>query len=98
MIAVKQDVISGVDVATVRTGSVVIGSHTKAGGVGSFECMSSDELEGGRLVQMGVSGKNSADKIGDGKARGFPEWGKMATGVSRWGSGPGTSPFFLQAF
>ena len=80
-----------------RTGGVVISSCAKAGGVVGLEGMSSDKLEHGGLVQVRVHGKNSADELGDGETGWFPEWGKVATGVSRWGSGPGASPFFLQA-
>ena len=72
--------ISGVGVAAVRTGSVVIGPRMKTGGVNGLKRMSCDELEGSGLVQAGVGGKNSVDEVGDGKTRGFPEWGK------RWGS------------
>ena len=97
MVTLEENVVGGVGVAAVQTRSVVVGSRAEVGGICGFECMSGDELESGGLVQMGVGGKNSADEVGDGEAGWFPEWGKIATGVSGGRGSLSTSPFFLQA-
>ena len=97
MVAFEKDVVGGVELAAVGTRGIVVGSCAEASGVIALECVSSNELEGGGLVGTGVGGENSADEVGEGKAGWFPEWGEAVTGVSGRGSGPGASPFFLQA-
>ena len=76
VVTVEQNVVRGVEFAAVGTRGVVVGSRSEAVGVVALESVSCDELEGGGLVGTGVGGQDSADKVGDGKARWFPEGGK----------------------
>jgi hypothetical protein len=97
MVTVEKDVVGGVELAAVGTRGVVVSSRAEASGIVSLECMSCDKLEGSGLVGTGVSGENSADKVGEGKAGWFPEGGESAMGVSGRGCGPSVSPLFFQA-
>jgi hypothetical protein len=59
-------VVDGIGVATVRACGVVISSDAKAAGVGCIKCMACDELECGRLVQVGIGSEDSLDEVGNG--------------------------------
>ena len=48
--AVEQNVVDGVSVAAVRTGSVVVSVLPKAGRVRRVECVSCNDLKGGGLI------------------------------------------------
>ena len=66
MVAVEEDVVSGIEIAAVRAGGVVVGSRSEVSGVSALEGMSRNELERGGLVRAGFGGEDAADEVEDG--------------------------------